>query len=67
MSQAVSDFDSRLMDIPSRAEKTEPIDEYEKIKRAIAGVICETGAQLLYPIYRRHQALMPGELRGELL
>ena len=65
--QAVSDFDSRLMDVLSKAKKVEPPDEFEKIKHAIGGVIYETGDRLLYPIYRRHQELIPEEFKGELL
>jgi hypothetical protein len=67
MSQTVSDFNSRLTNILSKAEKVEPPDEYAKIRSAVARVIYDTGALLLYPIYRRHQGLMPDELRGELL
>jgi hypothetical protein len=67
LSQTVSNFDSRLIQILSKAEKAEPLQEYEKIRHAIARVIYGTGAELLYPIYRRHRELMPEELKGELL
>jgi hypothetical protein len=65
--QIVSDCDSRLMELLSKSETTEPTDEHKKISRAVASVVYEHGAQFLYPIFRRHKSLIPGELKGELL
>ena len=67
LSRIVSDFNSRLIKTLRKAKKVEPPDEYEKVQDAVGRVIYETGAQLLYPIYRRHQELMPEELKGDLL
>jgi hypothetical protein len=63
----VSDFEARLMDLVSRFEQTEPPDEFAKLQRAVGSVVWELGVSFLYPVYRRHQHLMPDEMKGELL
>ena len=63
----VSDFEARLMDLVSRAEQTEPPDEFIKLQRAVGSVVWELGVAFLYPVYRRHKNLIPEELKGELL
>jgi hypothetical protein len=65
--KAVSDFEKRLMELLSKSEKTESPEEHKKFARAIGGALQEHGAQLLYPIYRRHRELVPAELKGEIL
>jgi hypothetical protein len=55
------------MELLSKSETSEPTDEQKKISRAVASVVYEHGAQLLYPIFRRHKSLIPEELKGELL
>jgi|SRR5450432_1634509 len=65
--KAVSDFERQLVELVSESEKTESTDEHKKFARAVGGILQEHGSQLLYPIYRRHRELVPGELKGELL
>ena len=63
----VSEFEARLMDLVSRFEQTEPPDEFAKFQRAVGSVVWELAVAFLYPVYRRHQHLMPDEMKGELL
>ena len=63
----VSEFEARLMDLVSRFEQTEPPDEFAKFQRAVGSVVWELGAAFLFPVYRRHQHLVPDEMKGELL
>jgi hypothetical protein len=63
----VSDFETRLMELVSRSEQTEPSEEFVKFQRAVGTVVWELGAAFLYPVYRRHTHLMPDEMKGELL
>jgi hypothetical protein len=63
----VRDFDSRLMQLLSKSEHIEPPEEHHKVKLAIGAVVYELGEHLLYPIFRRHKALIPEEMKGELL
>ena len=65
--QSISDFDLRLIDILKRAKEIEPLEEYEKFKRAVGEVLSSTGFALAYPIYRRHKQLVPDALKGEIL
>ncbi len=65
--QIVSGFDARLIELLSKSEKTEPADEHKKVTQAIASVLYEHRAQLLYPVYRRHKGLIAEELKGDLL
>ena len=64
---AVRDFDSRLMQLLSKSQQSEPADEHRKVERAIGTVVYELGDYLLYPIVRRHKDLVPEEMKGELL
>ena len=63
----VRDFDSRLMQLISKSERSEPADEHRKVELAIGGIVYELGDHLLYPIFRRHKHLIPEEMKGELL
>jgi len=65
--QIVSDYETRLMALVEKSEKTEPPDEHKKFTKAVGNVLYEHGASLLYPIYRRHKELIPENLKGELL
>jgi len=63
----VSDFESRLLNFLRTAEKNEAPEEHKKLTSAVGRVVWELGNDLLYPVYRRHQELVPEQLRGELL
>ena len=63
----VSEFEGRLMDLVSRFEQTEPPKEFQKFQRTVGSVVWELGAAFLFPVYRRHQHLVPDEMKGELL
>lgn len=67
MVSLVCEFESRLMDLASRCEQTEPPEEFAKFQRAVGSVVWELGTAFLFPVYRRHQHLVPDELKGELL
>ena len=63
----VRDFDSRLMQLLSKSERSEPAEEHRRVKLAVGAVLYELGEHLLYPIFRRHRHLIPEEMKGELL
>jgi hypothetical protein len=63
----VSEFESRLMELVDKAEKTEPAEEHKKLTQAVGYVFHEHGKRLLYPVYRRHKELTPEDLKGEPL
>lgn len=63
----VADFESRLMELISKSEKSEPENEHTKFANAAGHVLSELGDRFLYPVYRRHRELIPDELKGELL
>jgi len=63
----VRDFDSRLMQLLSKSERSEPADEHRKVELAVGAVLYELGEHLLYPIFRRQKHLIPEEMKGELL
>jgi len=65
--QLVSDYETRLMALLEKSEKTEPAEEHKKFTKAVGAVVYEHGARLLYPVYRRHKELVPDSLKGELL
>jgi hypothetical protein len=65
--QAVSEFEGRLSQLLQKSEELEPADEHKKFTRAWGSVVWEVGQNLLYPVYRRHKALIPAELKNELL
>ena len=67
LTKIVSDFETRLMELVSRSEQTEPPEEFRKLQRAVGSVVWELGVAFLFPVYRRHQHLVPAELKGELL
>jgi hypothetical protein len=60
-------FDSRLMALLSKSERSEPADEHRQLALAVGAVLYELGEHLLYPIFRRHKDLIPEEMKGELL
>lgn len=63
----VRGFDSQLMQLLSKSEQIEPPEELHKVELAIGALLYELGKHLLYPIFRRHKALIPEEMKGELL
>jgi hypothetical protein len=63
----VADFESRLLQLVERSEKSESPDEHKKFTTAVGHVMSEFGDRFLYPIYRRHKELVPNGLKGELL
>ena len=63
----VSDFETRLMQLVDRSEKTESAKEHKTFATAVGRVMTELGDAFLYPVYRRHKELVPDELKGELL
>lgn len=65
--QLVADYETRLMALVEKSEKTEPAEEHKKFTKAVGAVLYEHGARLLYPVYRRHKELVPDSLKGELL
>jgi hypothetical protein len=65
--QLVSEYETHLMELLEKAEKTEPVEEHKKLTNAVLAVVSEHGKQLLYPVYRRHKELIPDNLKGELL
>ncbi len=65
--QIVSDFETRLTALVEKSENIEPADEHKKFIKAVGAVTYELGERFLYPIYRRHPALVPDSLKGELL
>ncbi len=65
--QIVSDFDTRILELLTKSEQTEPEEEHKKLNRAVGSVVVEVGQRLLYPVYRRHKELIPDDLKGELL
>jgi hypothetical protein len=67
MLQLVSDFDNRLMELVSKSDKVESADEQKKITRAVCAASYDVALHLCYPIYRRHEDLVPEVLKGELL
>ncbi len=65
--QAVSDFQRRLGEIAEKARESETPEEHKKFCLAWGTVLWELGQNLLYPGYRKHKDLIPGELKGEIL
>jgi hypothetical protein len=64
--QAVSEFEKRLSTLLRKSKELEPADEHKKFSRACGSVVWELGQNLLYPVYRRHNELIPEELKGEI-
>jgi hypothetical protein len=62
-----SDFESRLMELVGKSERTESAEEHKRFTTAVGRVLSELGDSFLYPVYRRHKELVPDELKGELL
>lgn len=63
----VSDFETHLMQLVDRSEKTESAQGHKTFTTAVGRVVTELGDAFLYPVYRRHKGLIPDELKGELL
>ena len=63
---ACKEFESRLGAILERSKTLEPAEDHAKFLRAFAHLASELGDRLLYPIYRRHSALVPDDLRGDM-
>ena len=55
------------MQLLEQAEHAEPPEEHEKFRAACGTVFVDLGQSLLYPIYRRHEELVPDDLKGDLL
>jgi hypothetical protein len=60
-------FESQLFGLMEKSQAMESEEEHQKFRRAIGNIVAELGEQFLYPVYRRHSHLMPGDLKGELL
>ena len=65
--QAVSEFEGRLSELLEKSKELEPADEHKKFTRAWGSVVWELGQNLLQPVYRRHNELIPEAMKGELL
>ena len=63
---ACKEFENRLSAILERSKTLEPAEDHAKFLRAFAHLASELGERLLYPIYRRHSALVPDNLRGDI-
>ena len=64
---AVSDFESRLMQMLDKSKAIESAEEHKRFALAVGHVVAQLGDSLLSPIYRRHKELVPDGLKGELL
>ena len=62
-----ADFEKRLFALLEKAKGIEPEDEQRKFTRAIGDIVVDLGDHLLSPVYRRHPALVPEDMKGELL
>jgi hypothetical protein len=65
--KVVSDFEDRIGELISKSEKTEPAEEYKKFTVAACHVADELAEKFLYPVYRRHQELIPDLLKSQIL
>ena len=65
--QAVSEFEERLSELLEKSKELEPADEHKKFTHAWGSVVWELGQNLLQPVYRRHNELIPEAMKGELL
>jgi len=65
--QLVADFETRLMKLVDKSKEIETSEEHKRFTNAVGGVLYENGRRLLYPVYRRHEELIPDDLKGELL
>ena len=63
---ACKEFENRLGAVLDRSKALEPPEDHAKFLRAVGYLASELGDRLLYPIYRRHSALVPDELRGDI-
>jgi hypothetical protein len=63
---ACKEFESRLGVILERSRALEPPEDDAKFLRAVGYLASELGDRLLYPIYRKHSALVPEDLRGDI-
>ena len=59
-------FENRLGEILERSKAHEPAEDHAKLLRAVGYLASELGDRLLHPIYRKHAALVPDELRGDI-
>jgi hypothetical protein len=64
---ASKEFENRLSAILEKSKALESPEDHAKFVRAVGRIAAELGERLLYPIYRRHSALIPDELRGDFL
>ena len=64
--EACREFENRLGAILERSRTLEPPEEHAKFLGAVGYLASELGDKLLYPIYRRHSALVPDDLRGDI-
>lgn len=63
---ACKEFENRLGVILERSKALEPPEDHAKFLRAVGYLASELGDRLLYPIYRKHSALVPEDLRGDI-
>ena len=59
-------FENQLGVLLQRSKELEPSEDHAKFLQAVGHVAYELGERLLHPIYRRHAALVPDELRGDV-
>jgi hypothetical protein len=55
---AIQTCDAELMGVLNRARSGEPPEEFEKIARAVAGIVHELDRHLITPTLRRHPELL---------
>ena len=63
---ACREFESRILQLLLKSEQSEPENEHREFKLAVGHVVSNLGDRFLYPVYRRHSALVPDDLKGEL-
>lgn len=64
---ACREFESGILELLLKSEQSEPENEHRKFKLAVGHVVSNLGDRFLYPVYRRHSALVPDDLKGELI
>lgn len=60
-------FEASLFSILRKAEEVESEAEAKNVRRAVGHMLAALGEHWYSPIWRRHTALLPNEMKGELL
>jgi hypothetical protein len=60
-------FEAGIFAILRKAEEVESEAEAAKVRRAVGHLLATLGEHWYSPIWRRHTALLPDKMRGELL